>query len=75
VLVAWNIACYLASVVLFKSLRSPGFYLSHAQRLLMRQSSPNESDEWGLVSRKVQRNSVSEARNNIEPAHTRAGAQ
>jgi len=53
---------YLASEVLFKSLRPLGFYPGHAQRLLMRQSSRNESDEWGLASLKIQRNSVSESR-------------
>jgi hypothetical protein len=63
--------CYLASEILFKSPRPLGFYPSDAQRLSTGQSSPNESDEWGLVSLKIQRNPGSEASSNIEPAHVR----
>ena len=46
------------------ALPTGGFCPSHAQRLLMRQYSSSESDEWGLVSLKIQRNSVSETRKN-----------
>jgi hypothetical protein len=61
--------CYLASEILFVSRRPLGFYPSDAQRLSTGQSSPNESDEWGLVSLKIP---GSEARSNIEPAHVRS---
>jgi len=48
--IAWNIAGYLASAFLFKSLRLGGFYPIHAPRLLTRPSSRDDAEQWGPVS-------------------------